>query len=258
MQTSKNTILITGGGSGIGRGLAEAFHKLDNQVVIAGRGRAKLDETVVANPGMQALTFDVTDAAAIRRFAHEALERFPEVNVLVNNAGVMRLEDVTQADVADAEVTVATNLLGPIRLSAAFLPHLLAQRHAAILNVTSGLAFVPLTVTPTYCATKAALHSYSLSLREQLRGTSVEVIEIPPPYVQTHLTGDHQARDPRAMPLDDYVAATMKILTEQPDAKEVIIDRVAGMRHAEAEGRFDQVFQQLCEMGRERKARQGT
>jgi len=119
------------------------------------------------------------------------------------------------------------------------------------MNVTSGLAFVPLPSTPTYCATKAALHSYTLSLREQLTGTSVEVFEIAPPYVQTYLTGEHQATDPRAMPLDEYIAATMEILTNRPDEREVIIDRVAPLRHAEASGAFDQVFAGLAAMGRE-------
>jgi len=251
MRLNGNTILITGGGSGIGRGFAEAFHKLDNRVVITGRNRGKLDETTAANPGMESMTLDVDDPGGITRFAGEVVERFGSLNVLINNAGLMRAEDLTRHDIADAEATITTNLLGPIRLTAALLPHLLAQASAAVMNVTSGLAFVPLPSTPTYCATKAALHSYTLSLREQLTGTSVEVFEIAPPYVQTYLTGEHQATDPRAMPLDEYIAATMEILTNRPDEREVIIDRVAPLRHAEASGAFDQVFAGLAAMGRE-------
>jgi uncharacterized oxidoreductase len=251
MKPSGNTILITGGGSGIGRGLAEAFHKLDNRVIIAGRSQAKLDETVGANPGMESMTLDVSDASDIARFAGEAIERFPELNVLINNAGMMRIENVLEHDLKDAEDTITTNLLGPIRLTAALLNHLTTRPDAAVLNVTSGLAFVPLPATPTYNATKAALHSYTLSLGEQLRDTSVQAIEIAPPYVQTHLTGEHQASDPRAMPLDEYIDATMQILTTQPDATEVIIEQVAPMRHAEAKGIFNDVFAGLAEMGRE-------
>lgn len=251
MQSQGNTILITGGGSGIGRGLAQAFRDLGNEVVIAGRNQGRLDEAAAAMPGVATMTLDVTDPADILRFAQEAVSRFPKLNVLVNNAGVMQAEDVKQGEVGAAELTIATNLLGPIRLTAALMPHLLEQPRATVANVTSGLAFVPLAVTPTYCATKAALHSYSISLRQQLSDTSVEVIEIAPPYVQTELTGEHQAQDPRAMPLDEYIADTMKILTEQPDAGEVIIERVAMMRYAEAQGSFDEVFGYLTEMGNE-------
>ncbi|MCA9284129.1 MAG: SDR family oxidoreductase [Phycisphaerales bacterium] len=251
MQLHDNTILITGGGSGIGRGLADAFHALGNTVVIAGRSQRTLDEATAANPDLHAMTLDVTEPADVHRFAHEVAERFPALNVLINNAGVMRIEDVTRHDLAGVEAIIATNLLGPIRLTAALIPHLAQQPRATVMNVTSGLAFVPLAATPTYNATKAALHSYTLSLREQLRDTSVEVIELVPPYVQTRLTGEHQATDPRAMPLDAYIADTMAILHDHPDAKEVIIERVAPLRHAEVHGTFDEMFGHLSAMGRE-------
>jgi len=245
MNLTGNTILVTGGGSGIGRGLAEAFHALGNQVVIAGRRKHALDETTAANPGMQSLTLDIENPAAIRDFAAQASAQFPSLNVLINNAGIMRPEKLLaqQPDLADAEAIVTTNLLGPIRLTAALLPHLQAQPASAIVNVTSGLAFLPLAVTPTYCATKAALHSYTLSLRYQLRKTNTEVIELVPPYVQTHLMqGDE---DPRAMPLADFIAEVMQIFHTQPTPSEICVERVKGMRFAAEAGKFDAIFQGL-------------
>ncbi len=232
MQTANNTILITGGGSGIGRGLAEAFHNAGNKVIIAGRRRQVLDEVAAANPGMAAEDFDVNDAEAIKQFGTSLVEKYPGLNAVMHNAGIMRNEDVTQGSTEDAEATITTNLLGPIRLNAVLLPHLLKQPSATVLTVTSGLAFVPLSMTPTYCATKAAIHSWTQSLRFQLRNTGVQVIEIVPPYVQTELMGDRQKNDPMAMPLEDYLRETFAVLRDQPDAEEVIIDRVKPLRHA--------------------------
>ena len=242
MNLTGNTILITGGGSGIGRGLAEELHKLGNHVVIAGRRRHALDETIAANPGMQALQLDIENPAAIRAFAAEVTERFPALNVLVNNAGIMRAEKLLAQpdDLKDAEAMVATNLLGPIRLTAALLPHLRQQPHAAIMNVSSGLAFVPLAFTPTYCATKAAIHSYTQSLRYQLRSTSIEVLELVPPYVQTHLMDG--ADDPRAMPLKAFIAGVMQILQTQPTPAEICVQNVNPLRRAAEEGRYDGTF----------------
>jgi uncharacterized oxidoreductase len=238
MKTTGNTILITGGGSGIGRGLAEAFHKLGNKVIIAGRRQQVLDETTAANPGMASAVLNIEDAASIRAFAAKLTTDFPTLNVVINNAGIMRPENLlTQsADVADAEATITTNLLGPIRLTAALLPHLQKQPHAAILTVTSGLAFIPLAMAPTYNATKAAIHSYTQSLRYQLQSTSVQVIELVPPYVQTELMGSQQASDPRAMPLADYLNETINILKTQPDVTEVLVERVKPLRFAEQNG----------------------
>src|SRR5580700_1097253 len=205
MNLSGNTILITGGGSGIGRGLAEAFHTLGNQVVIAGRRQSALDETTAANPGMRSLTLDIEHPDSIRSFAAKVAGEFPSLNVVINNAGIMRAEKLLAQppDLADAEAIVTTNLLGPIRLTAALLPHLQKQPHATVMNVSSGLAFLPLVLTPTYCASKAALHSYTLSLRHQLRNTSIEILELIPPYVATDLMDG--ANDPRAMPLDKFI-----------------------------------------------------
>ncbi len=243
MNISGNTILITGGGSGIGRGLAEAFHNLRNQVVIAGRRRIALDETAAANPGMKSIVFDITDGAGISAFAEKVLDRYPGLNVLINNAGIMRAESLTaeSVDLANAEAIVTTNLLGPIRLTAALLRHLKKQKNAVIMNVSSGLAFVPLTLTPTYCATKAALHSYTQSLRYQLKGTSVEVLELIPPYVATDLMGG--ANDPRAMPLDAFITETMAILKAQPALDEICVEQVKPLRFAAESGRYRGVFE---------------
>jgi uncharacterized oxidoreductase len=245
MNPTGNTILITGGGSGIGRGLAEAFHALGNQVVIAGRRRQALDSTTAASPGMKSLTLDIEDPAAIRAFAAQAAADFPSLNVLINNAGIMRPEKLLaqQPDLADAEALVTTNLLGPIRLTAALLPLLQRQPRSTILNVSSGLAFLPLALTPTYCATKAAIHSYTLSLRYQLRATQIEVLELIPPYVATHLMGG--ADDPRAMPLGKFIAEVMEILKTQPTPAEIVVENAKGLRFAAESGKFDAIFQGL-------------
>ena len=245
MNITGNTILITGGGTGIGRGLAEALHKLGNQVVIAGRRAAALKETVDANAGMKSLLLDIENPVSIRTLAKEAAAQFPNLNVLVNNAGIMRAEKFA-ADAVEtktSESVIATNLLGPIRLTAALLPLLRKQPSATIINVSSGLAFVPLTITPTYCATKAAIHSYTQSLRYQLQATRVEVLELIPPYVQTDLMGG--AEDPRAMPLKDYIRETIDILKQQPTPVEICVERVKPLRFAAEQGHYAAAFQQL-------------
>ncbi|WP_186419360.1 SDR family oxidoreductase [Bosea sp. CS1GBMeth4] len=247
MNMTGNTILITGGGSGIGRALAEAFHRAGNQVVIAGRREALLHEVTSANPGMEALVLDIQDGNDVAAFASQAVEAFPALNVVIHNAGIMRPESVAAGGfLATAEETIATNLLGPIRLTAALLPHLLAQKHAAVLTISSGLAFVPLATTPTYSATKAAIHSWSMALREQLKATSVEVIEIAPPYVQTELLGPQQAVDPAAMPLAEFTAEVMALLESRPDTGEIIVERCKPLRFAAENGQVDAIFAQLA------------
>jgi uncharacterized oxidoreductase len=194
---------------------------------------------------MKSATLDIESAAGIRAFAARIAKDYPALNVVINNAGIMRPEILKNQkdDLVDAEAIVTTNLLGPIRLSAALLPLLRKQPHSVIMNVSSGLAFVPLALTPTYCATKAAIHSYTQSIRYQLRGTNTEVLELVPPYVQTDLMGG--AADPRAMPLDKFIAEVMEILKSQPASGEICVETVKRLRLAPENGSFDAVFNGL-------------
>ena len=228
MNLTGNTILITGGGSGIGLALAEQFHQRGNTVIIVGRRQGALDAATAANPGMKSLVMDTADAASIAIGVAKLTADFPSLNAVINNAGIMRPEDLKQGATADAEAIVATNLLGPIRLTAALMPHLLKQHAATILTVSSGLAFVPLALTPTYCATKAAIHSWSQSLRYQLKDTKIKVVEIIPPWVATELMGE-KPTDPRAMPLNAYIAETVELLAT--DADEILVKNVLPLRN---------------------------
>lgn len=245
MQITGNTILMTGGGSGIGRRLAESFHKKGNQVIVSGRRQHALDEVTSANPGIKSLLLDLNDRDSIRLFSQQVTQDYPGLNVLINNAGISKAEDLKSPPdyLEDAEAIVTTNLLGPIRLTAALLPLLQKQAYSAILTVSSGLGFIPNAATPTYSATKAAIHSYSVSLRHQIKGTPTEVIEIIPPYVQTQLSGDHQMTDPRAMPLDEFITEVMDILTNHPTVEEVVVERCKPLRFAAENGNADTLFQ---------------
>ncbi len=239
MKPTGNTILITGGGSGIGEALAHRLHDAGNTVIVAGRRPDALARAISGRPNMYTAVLDIDSADGIADFARRVLATHPGLNVLINNAGIMRFEVLNRSrDLADAEATIATNLLGPIRLTNALIDHLAAQFDAAIINVTSGLAFVPLTVTPTYCATKAALHSYTVSLREALQGR-VEVIELVPPAVQTGLTPGQETR-PGYQPLAEFTDEVMALLDQRPMPSEILVKGVHFLRHAEAEGRFDQ------------------
>ena len=242
MQTNGNTILITGGGSGIGRELAHKWHDLGNTVIVAGRTQASLDETAAGHDNIHTMIVDVGDAKDLARFAKKVVEVHPAINVLVNNAGIMRFEDITEErELGDAEATIATNLLGPIRLIDGLIEHLKAQENAAIINVTSGLAFVPMPRTATYSATKAAMHSYTVSLRAKLEG-KVEVIELAPPAVQTELTPGQSTRE-GYMPLDEFIEETMLGFTAEETPQEVLTQNVLFLRNAEAEGRFDKALE---------------
>ncbi len=247
MNPTGNTILITGGGSGIGRALAEAFHKQGNEVIIAGRRRAALDEVTAANPGMHSLTLDIENADDFQRFVVDVKAEYPALNVLINNAGIMKPEDLHAGvdTLPTAESTIATNLLGPLRLTAALMPVLLKQPQATVITVSSGLASVPMTMFPTYCATKSAIHSWTQSLRAQLKDTSVEVLELVPPYVQTELIGPQQASDPNAMPLADYIEETVSLLDHPPADGEILVERVKPLRFAEKNGNYEQVLSRL-------------
>jgi uncharacterized oxidoreductase len=244
MQMTGNTILITGGTSGIGRGLAEAFHKLGNRVAIAGRRQDRLDKITAANPGMLGFQLDVQDPAAIDAFAARVRDELPDLNVLVNNAGISRPESLI-AEPVDLSVSrdiIETNIVSVLHMTAALLPALKTKPNATIITTTSGLAFVPRNNFPTYCASKAFLHSWLQSLRVQLRG-SVEVLELAPPYVQTELSGPHQATDPHAMPLAAYIDEVMQLLADSnPPGGEILVERVRGERWAERDGDYAKRF----------------
>lgn len=245
MKLTKNTILITGGTSGIGRALAEAFHDRGNRVIVTGRRQALLDEISAARPGLTTLQLDLDDAAAMPRFVTRLRVDFPEINVLIANAGISRSEDM-RADswtTGDAEAIVQTNILGVLRTAAAILPLIKGKADAAFLATSSALAFVPRADFPTYCASKAFLHSWLQSLRHQLRHVPVEVLELSPPYVQTSLTGAHQLDDPRAMPLDDYVAEVFRLLKAGATPRgEILLQRDLPRRWAERDGNYDNLF----------------
>ncbi|WP_338504715.1 SDR family oxidoreductase [Sphingomonas kaistensis] len=249
MKTSGNTILLTGGGSGIGRALAQRWHDAGNKVVVAGRRTDTLQATADGREGIAVEQLDVDDVNGLRNNVAGILERHPEINVLVNNAGIMRFEKLDGArDLADAESTIATNLLGPIRLIDALIDHLLGRQDAAIVNVTSGLAFVPLVTTPTYSATKAGMHSYTVALREALRGR-VEVIELAPPGVQTDLTPGQSTR-PGYQPLDDFADEVMTLFATAPTPEEILVKNVQGFRHAERDGKIAELVTMLAERSR--------
>ncbi len=216
MQMHANTIFITGGTSGIGKGLAEAFHKLGNQVIISGRREDRLQEIAAACPGMRYFRLDVRDPVAIRSVARRIVAEFPSLNCVFNNAGVQRRLELAPGMPLDEEGLldeINTNVLGVIRVAAEFLPHLTRQANAVLVNVSSGLAFVPLARFPVYCASKAAVHSFTLSLRHQLKASGVKVLELIPPYVGTELGGPRKtAGGPPPMPLEAFIAETMREL----------------------------------------------
>jgi uncharacterized oxidoreductase len=211
MELTGNTILVTGGGSGIGRGLAEAFHRLGNKVIVAGRRKANLADVVQANQGMDSVELDVSNPESVATVSRELIAKYPKLNVLLNNAGIMLIDDVSKP-IEDTALTseFETNFFGTVRVTSAFIEHLKAQESATILNVSSVLGFVPLAFAALYSATKAGIHSYSMSLRYRLKGTSVEVQEIAPPWVQTELL--NSSEEPRAMPLKPFIEETIEAL----------------------------------------------
>lgn len=236
MKKTGNTILITGGGSGIGLALAETFKEFGNQVIVAGRNQEKLQSA--RSKGIETLELDMMSVQSIEQLAKQAVEKYPTFNVLIHNAGIMKMEEMgTLSNLSIINDTITTNLTGPMRLTEALLPHLLQQNNATIVTVTSGLAFVPSALFPTYCATKAGLHSYTESLRYQLKDSSVQVLELAPPYVQTELTGKHQATDPSAMPLNDFIEEVMTIIDQRPEETEILVERVKPLRNAFSEGK---------------------
>lgn len=243
MNFTNRTILITGGNSGIGQALAEALQAKGNRIIITGRNRDSLRAMLQRNPEMAGYSLDVTDAQALGAFCETLTTEHPKLDTVIMNAGIMEAEDYTADPVllGVAERTIATNLIAPIRLAAALLPHLQAQPHAALITMSSGLAFVPKAANPAYSATKAAIHSWTQALRHQLRDTSVRIHEIAPPLVATELTPG-QSNVPAAMPLQDFTAEVVEMLSRHEVPDEILVSRVNFQRKAEAEGRYAATF----------------
>lgn len=245
MNSTGNTILVTGSTSGIGLGLALRLHEAGNTVIIAGRRKALLDKIVSGHPGIESVLLDVSDPQSIQRTCETLAISHPNLNVLINNAGIMHWEDLTAAqDLSIAEDIVTTNLLGTIRMVYAFIPQLIKQPSATIINVSSALAFVPLPATPTYSATKAAVHSFTQSLRVQLEASPVEVIELAPPGVRTTLLG--QENDEHAMPLDEFLNEIFELFEISPTPQELIVERAKPLRFAEASGSHEEILNMLA------------
>jgi uncharacterized oxidoreductase len=234
MQTTNNTILITGGGSGIGLALAEAFLNAGNQVLICGRRESKLLEAKEKFPQLHIKVCDVANKAEREELFQWATSRFPSINMLVNNAGIQREIDFLRgAADFNEESEIEINLTAPIHLSALFVTHFLKQeRECAIINVTSGLAFIPLKIVPVYCATKAALHTFTISLRSQLANTNVKVFEMAPPIVETELHREAKARKQaqQGMKAEAVAAATIKAL--QKDQYQTIVGKAKVLKGA--------------------------
>ncbi|MDS1115734.1 SDR family NAD(P)-dependent oxidoreductase [Gordonia westfalica] len=246
MNITGNTIFVPGATSGIGLALALALQQKGNTVIVGGRRTELLEQIRAEHPGIHTVPIDTTDPGSIDAAAASVIAEHPDLNVLVTMAGIMRTEDWSSPAgfLATAEATVTTNLLGPIRLIGAFIEHLRTRPHATIMTVSSGLAFVPLRVTPTYNATKAAIHMLSESLRLQLDGTSVEVVELVPPAVRTDLMPGQRDSE-FAMPLDDFVTEVVELIDSQPDATEIRVERVEILRHAESRGDYADVVATL-------------
>ena len=246
MNISGNTIFIPGSTSGIGLALALALRDSGNTVIVGGRRADLLDKVAAENPGIDTVVIDTADAASIKSAATQVLARHPDLNVLVPMAGIMQAEDWHKPEgfLTSAESVLTTNVLGPVRLIAAFIEHLQSRPDATIMTVSSGLAFTPLGVTPSYNASKAAIHMLSESIRLQLADTTVKVVELEPPSVRTALMPG-QENSEVAMPLDEFIAEVTELLKAQPDAKEIQVERVKFLRYGEARGDYDQVVAML-------------
>lgn len=246
MEITGNTIFIPGSTSGIGLALALRLQAKGNTVIVGGRRTELLDQITAEHPGLDTVRIDTADAASIRSAAEEVLARHPDLNVLIAMAGIMKVEDWHRPEtfLATAESTITTNVLGPIRLIAAFVEHLQQQPAATIVTVSSGLAFAPLRATPSYNASKAAIHMLSESLRLQFAGSTVEVKELQPPSVQTDLMPGQRDND-AAMPLDEFLDEVMDLLEKDPNANEIQVERVKFLRYGEARGDYHKVVAAL-------------
>jgi uncharacterized oxidoreductase len=246
MQITGNTIFIPGSTSGIGLALALRLQAKGNTVIVGGRRTDLLEQIAAEHPGIHTVQIDTADAASVRSAADEVLAHHANLNVVIAMAGIMNIEDWHNPDtfLESAESTIITNVLGPIRLIAAFIEHLQKQPAATIITVSSGLAFAPLRVTASYNASKAAIHMLTESVRLQLADSTVELKELEPPSVQTDLVPGQRDND-AAMPLDDFLDEVMQLLEDEPDAKEIQVERVKFLRYCEARGDYDKVVAAL-------------
>ena len=246
MNISGNTVFIPGSTSGIGLALAVELQARGNTVIVGGRRADLLEQIAARHPGLDTVQVDTSDPASIDSAAKEVLARHPDLNVLIAMAGIMRVEDWRRPEefLASAESVITTNVLGPIRLIAAFIEHLRAQPDATIVTVSSGLGFTPLQATPSYNASKAAIHLLSESIRLQYADTTVQVVELVPPSVRTSLMPGQETSEV-AMPLDEFVAEAVALFETEPDAKEIQVERVKFLRYGEARGDYDQVVAAL-------------
>jgi len=247
MNTTGNTILITGGATGIGLTLAEVFLKKGNEVLVCGRRENKLAEAKNRFHGLHCRRCDVSDAKDRLDLLDWAAANHPRLNVLVNNAGIQRQIDFKRGtfDLSDGEDEIEVNLRAPIQLTALFLPHLMKQKEAAVVNVSSGLGFIPIAVMPVYCATKAAMHSFSISLRHQLRDTTVKVFEIIPPTTDTEL--DRGARDKRGQTdrgIKPEAVAEAAVASMEKDEFEIAVGQAQFLR-AGSRNDPEKVFQMI-------------
>ena len=229
MNLTERTVLIVGGTSGIGLGLGERFAAAGSTVVVGGRDPAKVT-------GLETVAIDVTDAGSVTRARDEVLARHPGLDVVVTMSGVMLTEDLRDpAHFAQAETTVAVNLLGTIRVLDAFTPHLIARGGGDLVTVTSGIAFLPFPLMPTYGASKAGVHAYTEALRAQLAGTGVSVTELVPPAVAT---AGQEKVNPAALPLDDFLDEVTGLLAQEPTPDEILVEGVLPHRWAERDGTY--------------------
>ncbi|WNO62465.1 SDR family NAD(P)-dependent oxidoreductase [Streptomyces sp. NBC_00121] len=234
MKLTNRTVLIVGGTSGIGLELAHRFAKDGNTVVVGGRQPEPRD-------GLQSVQIDVTDPASVLRARDEVLAAHPDLDVVVTMSGVLLTEDLRDpAHITDAENMVATNLLGTIRVIDAFTPHLIGRGAGTFITVSSGIAFLPFPLMATYGATKAAVHSYTESLRAHLAGTGVEVAELVPPAVATPAMAK---LNPAAVPVDDYLDEVMELLAVEPTTREIIAEAALPLRWAERDGIYAELLE---------------
>jgi uncharacterized oxidoreductase len=232
MQLSNNTILITGGTSGIGLAFAEKFLAEGSKIIICGRREERLADLSQKHPALITRKCDVANAAEREELATWVLQNYPEVNMLMNNAGIQLLTDLTKpVDLERIQSEMEINVIAPIHLTSLLAQHLSAKADAAIINISSGLAFAPLAFMPVYCATKAAVHSLTLSLRHQLKNTSVKVFEIIPPAVDTELGHDRREDKTQShggLPIADFIAEAMEAIKN--DVFEAPIGQAKGLR----------------------------